>query len=71
MGACFSSEEDIGLPAVKMAAVGNDSQGITDELLNSSLNGGGLKQTVALTFSCDNLPNLDSGSKTDPFLVLF
>ena len=24
-----------------------------------------------LTFSAENLPNLDKGSKTDPFLVLY
>jgi hypothetical protein len=30
-----------------------------------------LKTKVILTFECYNLPNLDQGSKTDPFLVLF
>ena len=72
MGGCFSTDEDVGLPAAadKMKAVGNSSEGITDDLL-SSLDGAGLKQTVGLTFSCANLPNLDSGSKTDPFLVLW
>ena len=59
------------MQGVKTQAVGNNADGITDELLHSSLDGGGLKQTVSLTFSCADLPNLDSGSKTDPFLVLW
>ena len=71
MGNCLANEEDVGMQGVKGTAVGQSSDAITDELLSSSLAGGGLKQTVALTFSCANLPNLDSGSKTDPFLVLW
>ena len=30
-----------------------------------------LKSKVSLTFSAMNLPNLDVGSKTDPFVVLW
>ena len=30
-----------------------------------------LKSKVSLTFSAANLPNMDSGSKTDPFVVLW
>ena len=33
--------------------------------------GDSLKQKVGLTFECANLPNLDRGSKTDPFVVLW
>ena len=30
-----------------------------------------LKSKVSLTFSASSLPNMDSGSKTDPFVVLW
>jgi hypothetical protein len=33
--------------------------------------GDSLKQKVGLTFECSNLPNMDRGSKTDPFVVLW
>jgi len=33
--------------------------------------GDSLKQKVGLTFSCVGLPNMDRGSKTDPFVVLW
>jgi hypothetical protein len=71
MGNCLSADEDVGMNSLKNTAVGQGNDGITDELLTASLAGGGLKQTVSLTFSCKDLPNLDSGSKTDPFLVLW
>jgi hypothetical protein len=32
---------------------------------------GGLKTKIILTFEGINLPNLDKGSKSDAFLVLF
>jgi hypothetical protein len=71
MGNCLAADEDVGMAGLKATAVGQGADGITDELLSASLAGGGLKQTVALTFSCKDLPNLDSGSKTDPFIVLW
>ena len=30
-----------------------------------------LKSKVSLTFTASNLPNMDTGSKTDPFIVLW
>ena len=56
------------------AAVGPNMNSISDQTINelASLKGGaGLKQRVGLRFSCNNLPNLDVGSKTDPFVVLW
>lgn len=32
---------------------------------------GGLKTRLSLRFKCNNLPNLDKGSKTDAFIVLY
>ena len=71
MGNCLDADEDVGLSNLKNTAIGQGNDGITDELLSTSLAGGGLKERVSLTFSCKDLPNMDSGSKTDPFLVLW
>ena len=51
--------------------MGGGSSGISDELLSASLPNDSLKQKVGLTFECLNLPNLDFGSKTDAFCILW
>ena len=30
-----------------------------------------LKQVIQLSFSCENLPNMDTFSKTDAFIILY
>ena len=56
-------------------AQGPASNSINSEVLdmalqhNSPMNA--LKSKVSLTFSASNLPNMDVGSKTDPFIVLW
>lgn len=57
-----------GTGAANQAAVGGAS--IDDQILQG-MPGDSLKQRVGLTFECNNLPNLDRGSKTDPFVVLW
>jgi len=43
MGNCLNADEDVGMQGLKNTAVGQSSDGITDELLSASLAGGGLK----------------------------
>ena len=72
---CTQSEEDIQIGAMGMKAVTSNTQEIDNDVLDLALQGNNpnalLKSKVALTFSAERLPNLDSGSKSDPFLVLF
>ena len=66
--------EDVGVNKVAMQAVGTRTNYIDDSTLDLALGqspGASLKQRVGLTFSCQNLPNLDRYSKTDAFCVLY
>jgi len=56
-----------GTGMASSAAVGAS---LDDQILGMT-DADSLKQKVVLTFECSNLPNLDKGSKTDPFVVLF
>jgi len=66
-----ANNEDVGMSQQHgtgaSAAVGAS---IDDQIL-SGTPGDSLKQRVGLTFECTNLPNLDVGSKTDPFVVIW
>jgi hypothetical protein len=42
-----------------------------DAALQALESGSSLKQTVLLSFKMQDIPNLDTFSKTDSFLVLF
>lgn len=66
-------DEDKGVSKMGMQAVGAGADEINDATLNLCLGGdmNALKQRVGLTFHCTNLPNLDSGSKSDAFVVLW
>jgi hypothetical protein len=66
-----ANNEDIGMSNLSKAAVGSDSNQISDDLLNANLPNDSLKQKVGLNFSCTDLPNLDVGSKTDAFIVVW
>ena len=70
MGNCMSAEEK-AIQAQGMVAVSSNTDVVTDAVLDSALGANALKTKVNLTFEGINLPNLDIGSKTDPFLVLF
>ena len=55
-----------------MKEVTSNADSISDDLLNKALGGvSSLKSRVSLSFEGINLPNLDVGSKTDAFAVLF
>ena len=72
MGSCVSTDDDIITAQNKSVAVGAKIDEITNQALDMALAGiDQLKQKVTLTFEGISLPNLDQGSKTDPFLVLF
>ena len=70
MGTCMSTE-DIGLNGASMKAVQANSNTITDDILKATLPGHSLSSSVSLTFSCSNLINMDSRSKSDPYVVVF
>ena len=65
------STEEQAIVAAGMVSVGSKSDSISNELLDAALGVQALKQKVSLTFEGINLPNMDVGSKTDAFCVLF
>ena len=71
MGNSCTTTEDQGMSKMAQRGVGNNTQGISDDLLNAALPHDTLKQKVGITIECTNLPNLDFGSKTDAFCVLW
>ena len=56
-------------------AIGANQEQISLDLIEASIEGlnpmSSLKQRVELTFQASDLPDLDVGSKTDPFVVLW
>ena len=69
------SEEDVKIGQMGRQAVGANMNAISDADLEGALglanSQSALKSRVALTFSAEKLPNMDTGSKTDAFVVLF
>jgi hypothetical protein len=67
------STEDQGVQKRAMMAVGVNTNEINDEALDLALGANvmSLKQKVSLRFKCTDLPNLDVGSKTDAFCILW
>ena len=49
----------------------NSAGGSIDDSAFANLNAGGLKQSMLLTFSAESLPNTDTASKSDTFVVLW
>ena len=69
---CTTSEEIAIAQAAGMRAVSGNQDSINSEFLDAALDGANaLKTRVSLTFEGIKLPNLDTGSKTDAFAVLF
>lgn len=66
-----ANNEDVGMTKLSQQSVGTNSNGISDDLLNANLPSDSLKQKVGLNFECSDLPNLDRGSKTDAFIVVW
>jgi hypothetical protein len=56
-----------------MQATGANVDTITDAQIHAMTMdvNAGLKQKIILNFSCKDLPNLDKGSKSDTFCVLY
>ena len=75
MGNCLNANEDVGMSqnANSMQATSAGVDTITDAqiLAMSTDTNAGLKQKIILNFSCKDLPNLDKGSKSDTFCVLW
>ena len=68
---CTTGDEDVGMNKMAMRAVGGNANEISDDLLNATLPNDTLKQRVALTFELRDLPNMDVGSKTDAFCIIW
>lgn len=75
MGCLQSNEQEVRIGQMGLKAVGSNTNEIDNDILDMALQGNNpaqmLKSKIALTFSAEKLPNLDEGSKSDPFLVLF
>ena len=75
MGNCVADQGDQQIGSMGMKATGPSSNEINDDVLEMALQGtnpmNALKSKVTLTFSAKDLPNMDTGSFTDPFLVLW
>ena len=70
-----SDKKDDQIGSMGKLAQGPTSNEINDDVLDMALQQtnpmNALKSKVSLTFSAFDLPNLDVGSKTDPFIVLW
>ena len=71
---CFREHENAG--AVSSAATGNTGRDLDDAVLASlgqtiHADQMGLLNTVTLSFSCQELPNLDTFTRTDGMCVLY
>ena len=67
---CVSSNEDTIIANTGKKAVGGEKDFLEDRMLDIG-DGNELKQRIQLSFEAQKLANLDKGSKSDPFLVLF
>ena len=64
----MAQHQDMGaVGASKMGQGGDLDQAV---LAAANMQGAGPCQRLSLSFSCKNLPNLDTLSKSDPFLIL-
>ena len=67
---CSSSHADAG--AVQGTAVSGRGVDIDAAVLAATqMQAGGLSQKLSLGFKCEDLPNMDTFSKSDPFCVLY
>ena len=64
-----------GISKMGQYAQGPSTNEINNDVLDMALQQSNpmnaLKSKVSLTFSASKLPNMDTGSKTDPFIVLW
>ena len=71
---CMRTHQDTG--AVHAGGISNTSRDLDDAVL-AAVNQGiasaqsGLQSTITLSFACENLPNLDTFTRTDGIVVLY
>ena len=71
---CMRSHQNQGaVQAGSAVGVGRDLDDAVLAAVNQSINSAasGLVQTISLSFSCENLPNLDTFTRTDGMLVFY
>lgn len=71
---CFRTHQDTG--AVQAGGISSTSRDLDDAVLAAvnqgiEANQSGLVSTIILSFSCENLPNLDTFTRTDGMVVLY
>jgi len=71
---CFRTHQDQG--AVQAGGIQTTSRDLDDAVLAAvnlgiASNQSGLVQTITLSFSCQNLPNYDTFTRTDGMVVLY
>ena len=71
---CFRSHENAGaVSAGGTAGTGRDLDDAVLAAVNQSIhaNQSGLVNTISLSFACENLPNMDTFTRTDGMVVLY
>jgi hypothetical protein len=66
---CMATGQDVNAVGGAKFGIGSDIDAAV--LAASNFGAGGLAQKLSLSFSCENLPNTDTFSLSDPCLVLF
>ena len=68
---CFNTQH-LDAKAVGGGGIGKGGSDIDAAVLAAAnFGGGGLAQKLELSFACENLVNMDTFSKSDPFVVLY
>ena len=71
MGACMS-EKHLDGSAVRGVGIGKGGSDIDAAVLAATnFGGGGLAQRLQLSFAAENLANMDTFSKSDPFVIFY
>ena len=70
---CMRKHENAGAVSSNMQkfGVGQDLDDAVLAATNKSINEDGLVNIVTLSFACENLPNLDTFTRTDCMVVLY
>ncbi len=66
---CMATAQDVNAVGGAKFGLGTDIDAAV--LAASNFGSGGPAQKLSLSFSCENLPNTDTFSLSDPMLVLF
>ena len=72
MGVCCGNEQHLDGGAISMSSnYGRGGDIDAAVLAATNFSGGGLAQKLQLSFKCEELPNMDTFSQSDPFCVLY